>query len=240
MKLEYTIKPLDWGITAKIPYGENSVRWKFHTAKIPYGEYSIRRKILTAKNLYGEKSYDENSYGENSYGDNSGHGSKQVSVSQPKSQRRRICTIEKNNACSWHNNLLCQHSRSNHKPNHILCQICLHSTSELCKAINSKLKKIVVDRSVCLSVAGTLYDMQIRQLKIFNMDCDRKIVDVDWKDKVVNTELLIATGLQNLYSKLMAKQWQWAGPVIRMSKSSCPRQVLYDWICEATGPIHCP
>ena len=57
--------------TAKIPYGENSVRRKFHTTKIPYVEYSVQQKFRTTKSPYGEKSYCENSYGKNSYGEKS-------------------------------------------------------------------------------------------------------------------------------------------------------------------------
>ena len=93
-KLNYTIRPSKWRITAKnpygkisvrrkfhtakIPYGENSERWKFRMAKIPYSENTVRRKFLwrkirTAKNPYYEKSYGEKSYGENSYGEYSGH-----------------------------------------------------------------------------------------------------------------------------------------------------------------------
>ena len=48
-KLENTMKPLKWSITAKNPYSENSVRRKFHTAKIPYGENSVQQKFRTAK-----------------------------------------------------------------------------------------------------------------------------------------------------------------------------------------------
>ena len=36
--------------TAKIPYGENSLRRNFPTAKIPYGKKFARRKLHIAKN----------------------------------------------------------------------------------------------------------------------------------------------------------------------------------------------
>ena len=50
------MKPLSWSFTAKIPYGENSVRQNFYTAKIPHGENSLQRKIFTAKFPYGKNS----------------------------------------------------------------------------------------------------------------------------------------------------------------------------------------
>ena len=54
-------------------YGKNVVRQKFRTAKIPYGENSIRQKKTYGEKSYSESAYGESSYGENSYGGNSGH-----------------------------------------------------------------------------------------------------------------------------------------------------------------------
>ena len=97
------MKPLSRSITAKIPYGKNSVRRKFHTAIIPYGENSVRRKFRTAKIPYGEKSYGEKSYGENSYDEKSGHEKKgrreafEYNLSEVSAEKRKdgvVCVLE--------------------------------------------------------------------------------------------------------------------------------------------------
>ena len=48
-------------LTAKFPFGDNSLRRNFPTVKIPYGEKSEQRNLRTVKFPYGEKSYGEKS-----------------------------------------------------------------------------------------------------------------------------------------------------------------------------------
>lgn len=54
----------------------------------------------------------------------------------------------------------------------------------------------------------------------------RVIMNVPWKDKITNVEILCLTGLISMTDILIAKNLRWLGHVHRIDINRVPRQLL--------------
>ena len=55
----------------------------------------------------------------------------------------------------------------------------------------------------------------------------RKLLDITWRDRVPNTEVLRRTGCTSLENLLHRSRLRWVGHVIRMADDRLPKQLLY-------------
>ena len=110
----------------------------------------------------------------------------------------------------------------------------------------TKRTKILIYQTCVLSTllygseAWTLYADQERKLNGFHMRCLRKILRIDWKDKVTNTQVLQLANIPSLYQILRHRRMRWLGHVHRMDCHRIPRQLLYGELLEGTRPTGAP
>lgn len=102
--------------------------------------------------------------------------------------------------------------------------------------LNHNLKtstKVSVYRAVCLSVllygseTLTLYVRHVKLLESFHIQCLKKILGLNWQDRVPHTEILTRAGLPSVECLLLRGQLRWVGHVLRMPVVRYPRRVLY-------------
>ena len=72
------------------------------------------------------------------------------------------------------------------------------------------------------------------------MHCLRKILKIDWKDKVTNTQVLQLADIPSLYQTLRLRRMRWLGHVHRMDHDRIPRQLLYGELKEGARPTGAP
>ena len=86
---------------------------------------------------------------------------------------------------------------------------------------------VVVSSLLYGSETWTLYRRQVRLLEKFHMNSLRKILDVTWRDRVSNVEVLRRTGCVSVENILHRNKLRWVGHVIRMDEDRLPKQLLY-------------
>lgn len=59
------------------------------------------------------------------------------------------------------------------------------------------------------------------------MTCLRRLLNIKWKDKVPDTEVLSRANLPSIYTILQRYQVRWAGHVCRKPDARLPKQLLY-------------
>jgi len=76
-----------------------------------------------------------------------------------------------------------------------------------------------------------IYQSQEKKLHAYMMAPIRVIVNVPWKDKITEVEILCVTGLISMTDILLEKNLRWLGQVHRIDISRLPRQPLYFQLC---------
>ncbi|KAL8577921.1 hypothetical protein ACOMHN_011917 [Nucella lapillus] len=61
----------------------------------------------------------------------------------------------------------------------------------------------------------------------------RSILDIKWKDKITNFEVLDRAGTTSIEAMILKTQLRWTGHVIRMDSDRIPKQLLYGELCRA-------
>ena len=93
--------------------------------------------------------------------------------------------------------------------------------------------KLAVYKSMVLSVllygseTWTLYKRDVRYLDRFHLQCLRRILGIQWSDKVPNADVLLRASAQGMESMLVWNQLRWVGHVCRMDDQRIPKQLLY-------------
>ncbi|GAA6072582.1 NLR family CARD domain-containing protein 3-like [Tachysurus ichikawai] len=82
------------------------------------------------------------------------------------------------------------------------------------------------------SEAWTNYASQEVKLNSFHLRCLRRILRIQWQDKVPNTEVLERTGMNSMFSILSERHLRWLGHVRRMDPGRIPKDLLYDELAE--------
>ena len=72
-----------------------------------------------------------------------------------------------------------------------------------------------------------IYATQEKRLNAFHMRCLRRILGINWNDRVTNNEVLKSTGIDSLFSILKLRRLRWLGHVHRMPDGRIPKDLLY-------------
>nr|VZI16230.1 unnamed protein product [Spirometra erinaceieuropaei] len=79
----------------------------------------------------------------------------------------------------------------------------------------------------------TVYTRQARRLNHFHLSCLRRILRLNWQDRIPDTEVLERTGILSIYAILRQMQLRWSGHLVRMDDERLPKRLFYGDV--ATG-----
>nr|VZI32221.1 unnamed protein product [Spirometra erinaceieuropaei] len=79
----------------------------------------------------------------------------------------------------------------------------------------------------------TVYTRQARRLNHFQLSCLRRILRLNWQDRIPDTEVLERTGILSIYSMLRQMQLRGSGHLVRMDDERLPKRLFYGDV--ATG-----
>ncbi|BHF58986.1 hypothetical protein SprV_0100194100 [Sparganum proliferum] len=79
----------------------------------------------------------------------------------------------------------------------------------------------------------TVYTKQARRLNHFHLSCLRRILRLNWQDRVPDTDVLERTGILSIYTMLRQMQLRWSGHLVRMDDERLPKRLFYGDV--ATG-----
>nr|VZI51046.1 unnamed protein product [Spirometra erinaceieuropaei] len=79
----------------------------------------------------------------------------------------------------------------------------------------------------------TVYTRQARRLNHFHLSCLRRILRLNWQDRIPDTEVLERTGTLSIYAILKQMQLRWSGHLVRMDDKRLPKRLFYGDV--ATG-----
>nr|VZI37212.1 unnamed protein product [Spirometra erinaceieuropaei] len=79
----------------------------------------------------------------------------------------------------------------------------------------------------------TVYTRQARRLNHFHLNCLRRILRLNWQDRIPDTDVLERTGMLSIYSVLRQMQLRWSGHLVRMDDERLPKRLFYGDV--ATG-----
>ncbi|BHF76310.1 hypothetical protein SprV_0501940800 [Sparganum proliferum] len=81
----------------------------------------------------------------------------------------------------------------------------------------------------------TVYSKQARRLNHFHLSCLRRILRLNWQDRIPDTEVLERTSILSIYTILRQMQLRWSGHLVRMDDERLPMSTM-----PATAPTaHC-
>lgn len=106
--------------------------------------------------------------------------------------------------------------------------------------------KIKVYEACILSVllygseSWVTYRKQEQKLNSFHLRCLRQILNISWRDKITNTEVLSRSGSVPLTSVLKHRRLRWLGHVRRMPNDRLPKVILYGELVDAPRKIGRP
>ncbi|BHF78357.1 hypothetical protein SprV_0602147000 [Sparganum proliferum] len=79
----------------------------------------------------------------------------------------------------------------------------------------------------------TVYTRQARRLSHFHLSCLRRILRVNWRDRIPDTDVLERTGILSIYTMLRQMQLRWSRHLVRMDDERLPKRLFYGDV--ATG-----
>nr|VZI41885.1 unnamed protein product [Spirometra erinaceieuropaei] len=79
----------------------------------------------------------------------------------------------------------------------------------------------------------TVYTRQARRLNHFHLSCLRRILRLNWQDRIPDTEVLEQTGILSIYAILRQMKVRWSGHLVRMDDERLPKRLFYEDV--ATG-----
>nr|VZI34276.1 unnamed protein product [Spirometra erinaceieuropaei] len=87
----------------------------------------------------------------------------------------------------------------------------------------------------------TVYTRQARRLNHFHLSCLRRILRLNWQDRIPDTEVLERTGMLSIYSMLRQMQLRWSGHLVPMDDERLPKRLFYGDVATGSrrqgGPI---
>ncbi|GAA6107071.1 uncharacterized protein LOC118407100 [Tachysurus ichikawai] len=121
-----------------------------------------------------------------------------------------------------------------------LSHVCMEFglTISLKKTNVMKKTKICIYQACVLSTllysneAWTTYASEEVKLNSFHLRCLRRILRIQWQDKVPNTEVLERTSVNSMFSILSERRLCWLGHVRRMDPGRIPKDLLYGELAE--------
>nr|VZI17359.1 unnamed protein product [Spirometra erinaceieuropaei] len=94
-------------------------------------------------------------------------------------------------------------------------------------------KAVILPTLLYAAETWTMYKKQTRRLNHFHLSCLRRILRLNWQDRIPDTEVLERTGMLSIYSMLRQMQLRWSGHLVRMDDERLPRRLFYGDV--ATG-----
>nr|VZI31331.1 unnamed protein product [Spirometra erinaceieuropaei] len=79
----------------------------------------------------------------------------------------------------------------------------------------------------------TVYTKQARRLNLFHLSCLRRILRLDWQDRIPDTDVLERTGILSIYTILRQMQLRCSSHLVRMDDERLPKRLFYGDV--ATG-----
>nr|VZI23439.1 unnamed protein product [Spirometra erinaceieuropaei] len=79
----------------------------------------------------------------------------------------------------------------------------------------------------------TVYAKQTRRLNHFHLSCLRRILRLNWQDRIPDTDVLERTGILSIYAILRQMKLRWSGHLVRMDDERLPKRLYYGDV--ATG-----
>nr|VZI37041.1 unnamed protein product [Spirometra erinaceieuropaei] len=73
----------------------------------------------------------------------------------------------------------------------------------------------------------TVYTRQARRLNHFHLSCLRRILRLNWQDRIPDTEVLERTGIPSIFAILKQMQLRWSGHLVRMDDERLPKRLFY-------------
>ena len=73
----------------------------------------------------------------------------------------------------------------------------------------------------------TLYQRHAKRLNHFHTSCLRKLVKIEWQDRIPDTEVLKMTGMQSAHTLLKLPQFRWTDHITKMPDERLPKKILY-------------
>nr|VZI07645.1 unnamed protein product [Spirometra erinaceieuropaei] len=89
----------------------------------------------------------------------------------------------------------------------------------------------------------TVYMRQARPLNHFHLSCLRRILNLNWQDRVPDTDVMARTGMLSIHSLLRQMQLRSSGHLVRMDDERLPRRLFSGDVatgsCRQGGQIRC-
>nr|VZI48620.1 unnamed protein product [Spirometra erinaceieuropaei] len=79
----------------------------------------------------------------------------------------------------------------------------------------------------------TVYTKQARRLNHFHLSCLRRILRLNWQDRIPDRDVLERTRILSIYSMLRQLQQRWSGHQVRMDDERLPKRLFHGEV--ATG-----
>nr|VZI14470.1 unnamed protein product [Spirometra erinaceieuropaei] len=110
--------------------------------------------------------------------------------------------------------------------------------------LNTKLKMckaVILPTLLYGAETWTVYTRQARRLNHFHLSCLRRILRLNWQDRIPDTDVLERTGMLRIYSMLIQMQLRWSGHLVRMDDERLPKRLFYGDVATGSrrqgGPI---
>nr|VZI32590.1 unnamed protein product [Spirometra erinaceieuropaei] len=110
--------------------------------------------------------------------------------------------------------------------------------------LNTKLKMykaVILPTLLYGAETWTVYTRQARRLNHFHLSCLRRILRLNWQDRIPDTDVLERTGMLSIYSMLRQIQLRWSGHLVRMDDERLPKRLFYGDVATGSrrqgGPI---
>nr|VZI17333.1 unnamed protein product [Spirometra erinaceieuropaei] len=94
-------------------------------------------------------------------------------------------------------------------------------------------KAIILPTLLYGAETWTVYAKQARRLNHFHLSCLRRILRLNWQDRIPDTDVLERTGILSIYGILRQMQLPWSGHLVRMDDERLPKRLFYGDV--ATG-----
>ena len=101
-------------------------------------------------------------------------------------------------------------------------------------------KACVLSTLLYSSETWTTYAKDERRLNSYHLRCLRRILGIQWEDRIPNTEVLDRANSTSIQSMLCLRRLRWFGHVRRMKPERIPKQLLYGELSDGTRPAGRP
>ena len=88
-------------------------------------------------------------------------------------------------------------------------------------------KAVVLPTLLYVCETWTVYQRNAKRLNHFHTSCLRKLLNIQWQDRIPDSEVLKRAGMQSVYTLLKLAQLRWAGHVTRIPEERLSKKILY-------------